>query len=326
MTILGNTFNIILFLSVIGSFFSVLSLLAKKALHISLPLWFGVCGIVMFIFPIIMPTLWLVPPELQVWIHGYQIACLVWLSGVIVFAVYFAARGLLAHRAFRDYSVCTNERVNQIYQNCMQLIGFKKEPKLYFGTLKEPACVITWLHPAIILNKRIIIQLSDDALAIVLCHELMHIKRWHHIFQCIFDAVSILHWANPFVWIAKSDFAANCEMDCDKQTLSVMQGRTTKIEYAKAMLHLMELSSDQSTKKTGGIEALGFLLAKQRMFFILNENVTTRKSLFYVAVLSLFLVAALTFSVYISRGYFYPYPAYDTAPEYPAYNEIFSRD
>ena len=46
MSVLGNVFNIVIFVSLVGSVFSVLSLLAKKVLNIALPLWFGVCGMV----------------------------------------------------------------------------------------------------------------------------------------------------------------------------------------------------------------------------------------------------------------------------------------
>lgn len=40
MSVLGNVFNIVIFVSLVGSVFSVLSLLAKKVLNIALPLWF----------------------------------------------------------------------------------------------------------------------------------------------------------------------------------------------------------------------------------------------------------------------------------------------
>ncbi len=317
--ILGNVFNIMLFLTVTGSVFTALSLLAKKAFHISLPLWFSVCGIAAFIVPVIMPSLWLVPPEEQLWASGYHIACIVWLAGVIAFAAYYTVRVLLARRALKKYAFCENERVNSIYRSCMETVGLKKAPVLYFGTLQEPACVVSALRPAVILNEEVILQLSDEMLTTVLCHELMHIKRGHHIFRSIFDAISVLHCANPFVWIAKNDFAANCETDCDKRALSVLEGRTNATEYARTMLYLMELSLGRSTGKTGGLNALGFLLAKQRMFNILNDRPCAKKRFLNIAVPALFLIAVLAFSVYMSRGYFYPYPAYNTETEYAVY-------
>lgn len=322
MTVLGNTFNIIVFVSLVGSVFSVLSLLAKKVLHIALPLWVGVCGIGLYLIPLIVPTLWLVSPEKASWIYGYQVACVIWLIGVISFGLYFILRSILARRALEKYHICGDERINQVYNDCMAISGLKKTPALYFGTLNEPACVVTIFHPAVILNEAIVKQLTDQELEIVLCHELTHVQRGHHIYQRLFDFASIIHWFNPFVWISKYDFAMHCEMDCDQKVLSIMKNTITDVEYATSMLRLMELSSYQRRNTTEGIKALGFLLAKQRMGFILNPPATGRQ-IIGVVVLTLFLALTVSFSVYASRSHFYPYPAFDTAPEYAAYSDSY---
>lgn len=321
MTILGDTFNIIVFVSFVGSIFSVLALLVRKVLHIALPLWFGVCGIALFLFPVVVPTLWLVSPEETLWINGYKVACTVWLVGFITFAFYFIVRSILALYALKKYRVCSDEHINQVYTNCQLSIGIKTPPILYFGTLSEPACVVTIFRPAIILNETVIKQLSDKELTIVLCHELTHIQRKHHVYQRIFDFASTIHWFNPFVWISKNDFAAHCEMDCDQKVLSVMSGKITEIEYATTMLRLMELSS-QRRGKTNGIKALGYLLAKQRMNFILNEPTVSRRRI-GIVILVLSIVLTIFLSFYVSRSYFYPFPAFDTGPEYPVHIDTF---
>jgi beta-lactamase regulating signal transducer with metallopeptidase domain len=299
-----------------------MSLLAKKVLHMALPLWFGVCGIGFYLVPFILPTLRLVPPEATSWIYGYRVACFTWMVGAVAFGGYFIIRGIFASRALKAYCICDNERINRIYKDCVTASGLKKAPVICFGTLKEPACVVAAFYTAVILNESIIEQLTDKELTIVLCHELTHIKRGHHIYQKIFDFVSIIHWVNPFVWISKNDFAANCEMDCDQKTLYFMNGKATEMEYATTMLHLMELSSSKHKHKTDSLEAVGFLLAKQRIGFILNEPASTRKRIACIAVLTLFAVSVVMFSIYVSRTYFYPYPAYGITPEYSAYSDV----
>ena len=316
MSVLGNVFNIVIFVSLVGSVFSVLSLLAKKVLNIALPLWFGVCGIGFYLIPLILPTLRLVPPESTSWIYGYQVACLIWISGATIFGMYFATRSLLACRALKKYRICEDKRVNRVYRQCMATSGLRKTPVLYFGALKDPACVVVNFRPAVILNESVINHLTDRELAIILCHELTHIKRNHNVYQRIFEFVSIVHWANPFVWISKNDFAVHCEMDCDHMTLHTMDEETTGIEYAATMLHLMELSSYQQGHKAGSLGALGFLLAKQRLGFILNEPITIMRRIICITVLAIFLILTATFSIYASRSHFYPYPSFGSAPEY----------
>lgn len=317
MTALGILCNIIIFVSLSGSLFSVLALLAEKVLHLALPIWFGIFEIAFFFFPLIMPTLWLVPPEKQQWIYGYQVACFIWFTGAITFFAYYTARNILAYYALNKYRACDDERIRLVYSNCAAKFGLKKIPVLYFGTLKEPACVVTLalLRPAVILNEAIVKQLTDKELGIVLCHELTHIIRGHHIYQRVYDFVSIIHWFNLLVWIIRNDFAVHCEMDSDQKTLSVMDGEVSEIEYATAMLHLMELSAKQCKHKGSGMKALGFILAKQRMSSILNRPSKFRLMI-STAVLTFSIALTIVFSFYMSRSYFYPYPAFDTTPEY----------
>ena len=49
MQILGNIFNAIIFVSAIGGIFCVLSLFINHILRCTLPLWFPLCGMILFL-------------------------------------------------------------------------------------------------------------------------------------------------------------------------------------------------------------------------------------------------------------------------------------
>ncbi len=315
MQAIGNLFNIVLFVTMAGSLFTLVLLFAKKVLHLVLPLWFGVLGTAFFLIPFIVPQVQLVPPEKTLWIYGYKIACMIWASGAVLFLLYYSLRGLLAYRAIKKYPACSDERVCRIYIECGAAIRMKQMPELRFGPLKDPACVVTLLHPTVILNEDIVRQLTDSELQIVLSHELTHIKRKHHLFQRIYDLACCLNWFNPFVWIAKNDFALSCEMDCDAYTLQILTEKTSSVDYATAMLRLMELSAGSGKAAFGKIDALGFLLVKQRFSYILNKP-SKERYIVTMAVLTLFAAFVIAFSAMVSRTYFYPYPALMTPPEY----------
>lgn len=319
MTVIGHLFNILLFVSFAGSVFSVLALLAKKVLHVALPRWFSMCTIIFYLFPLIMPSLYLIPPEETVWVYGYQVACVVWLAGVFLFSVYYAFKTAGACRALKAYRICGDERICRVFSQCAAVLKLSKAPSLHFGTLKEPACVITTFQPAVILNEAIVQQLTEHELEIVLCHELAHVKQLHPACQCVFHLVCILHWFNPFVWIMKNEFALQCEMDCDKKVLSVLKSGVTGIVYAKVMLRLVELSSAQYKSSEGSMEALGFILTKQRIGVILKTPSTARLAV-SKALLLLFIALTVLFSAYASRAHFYPYPAYGGV-EYSAHED-----
>lgn len=309
MQILGNLFNIIIFVCFIGSIFTVLMLFLQKVLHFTLPLWVGIAGAAFFLIPVVIPQVELLSPVINDWMRGYEIASILWILGVVAFTTYFILRGVFAHHAIQFYPICTDKRVNQIYAECTKILEMKKQPALLFGTLKEPACVVTFLRPTIILRKDIARQLSDQELRVVLCHELTHIKRKHHLSQRIYEIVTALYWFNPLVWIAKSEFSYICELDCDNNTIDSIGGQTNTQGYTTAMLHLMELSSAAGNPAFGKIGALAFLLAKQRFTNILHKQ---SKKRFAVMIIAVAVCATLTISLALttSGAMFYPYPAY----------------
>lgn len=314
MRIICEIFYIMLFVTVVGGVFTILSLAANRVMRFTLPLWFGVCGMAAYILPFLSPGLRLVPPEEQSWIEGYYVACKLWFCGMILFTALDLVRAKLAHRARSNYRVCENERVKSICAQCAGIVHLKKPPLVCFGTLDDPACVVGVLHPVIILNERIILQLTDTELSAILCHEMVHIRRGHIILGRVFDYICILNWLNPLAWIAKREFAVHCEIDCDRSALTSLEGRLTGADYARAMVRLLGLSVEQAGNACG-MSALGFLLAKRRIERILHKP-TRAKKIVVTSVLVLLLAMTILFSMYLSRGHFYPYPAYRGLTEY----------
>ncbi len=315
MQIICDLFYILLFMTTVGGAFTIVSLLANRVMRFTLPLWFGVCGMIAYIVPVFAPGLRLVSPEDHSWIPEYYVACAVWFCGVIHFAVFDIARMMLARRAIRGYHVCEEERIIAICAQCAKMVHLKKTPSVYFGTLNDPACVVGVLRPAIILNEEIISQLTDEELMIVLCHEATHIRRGHIILGRIYDYICILNWPNPLCLIAKKEFAVHCEIDCDQRALARLENRATNVGYAGAMIHLLGLSVAQNGSGVGGMGALGFLVAKRRMELIMCRPGKAYK-IIVTLILCLLLSLIILFSVFISRGYFYPYPAYQSSSGY----------
>lgn len=315
MQVIGNLFSITIFTTMAGSLFAVILLFAQKALHLTLPLWFGVFGSAFFLIPFTTPQVRLVPPEKTLWLDGYKIACVIWAAGVVFFLLYFVLRGVFAYRAIKKYPVCTGERICRIYNECGVSVHMKRLPELRFGALKDPVCVVTLLRPVIILNEGIAQQLTELELEIILSHELTHIQRKHHLFQRIYDLACCFHWFNPFTWISKNDFALSCEIDCDSHTLCRLSEAVSPTAYATAMLRLMELSAGRGKIEFDRMNALGFLLTKQRFSYILNRP-TRLLNVVTVTVLTLSVVLTIVFSAMESRTYFYPYSAHSSEAEY----------
>lgn len=321
MQILGNVFNAVIFVSVIGSTFTVISLFVNHVLRCTLPLWSSLCGMILFCVPFLSPDVFLISPEIQDWINGFRIASFLWACGCGIFLAHDMIRLILAKQAIKNYQICNNERLNNIYSKCAAVTTLKKVPILYCGTLDNPICVTGVICPVIIMNETIIEQLTDNELVAVFFHELTHVKRKHALLERIYDYVCILNWMNPFSWIAKRNFSLHCETDCDSHTMKMLQGKVTETEYASAIIRLLEYSTVRAAKSGNGIGALDFLLTKRRIKRITarTSKIKDRMTAFILAV---FLALMLVLSMRFSREYFYPYPAYNTGIEYSAgYNE-----
>lgn len=321
MQILGNIFNAVIFVSAIGSIFTVISLFVNHVLRCNLPLWFSLCGMIFFVVPFLSTDVFLISPEIQDWINGFRIASFLWACGCSVLIVHDVIRLMLAKRAIRRYQICNNERLNSIYTKCAAATTLKNVPTLYCGTLDNPICVTGVICPVIIMNERIIEQLTDNELSAVFFHELTHVKRKHALLERLYDYVCIINWMNPLSWIAKRNFSLHCETDCDFHTIKILRGKITETAYASAIIRLLEYSTVRAAKPGNGIGALDFLLTKRRIKRITARTSKIKDGLtaFMLAVL---LVLMLVFSMRFSRELFYPYPAYNTGIEYSAgYNE-----
>lgn len=71
----------------------------------------------------------------------------------------------------------------------------------------------------------------------ILAHERMHIRRLDHISKLVGFLVLILHWMNPFVWIAFLCMTKDMEMSCDEAVLRNF-GNGIKKEYSTSLLHM----------------------------------------------------------------------------------------
>ena len=81
------------------------------------------------------------------------------------------------------------------------------------------------------------------------------------------------------------------------------------------MIRLLELTTIHAGNEGHGLSALGFFLTKRRIELIMRKPTKTRKVIITV-VLVVLLATVILFSMMLSRGHFYPYPAYDTETEY----------
>lgn len=127
-----------------------------------------------------------------------------------------------------------------------------------------------------IINPKIYLpfHLKESQLLHVLIHENMHIQRKDHVLKLLFYIAVVVHWFNPFVWLAYRLLERDMEMACDEAVLAKI-GADKRKSYCESLLELA------SSKKhfAGNPVAFGESDVKVRMKNLLNY----KKPVFWVS-------------------------------------------
>ncbi|MDE6739259.1 MAG: M56 family metallopeptidase [Lachnospiraceae bacterium] len=112
--------------------------------------------------------------------------------------------------------------------------GVKRKVTVYQDDVSGRTITFGFMKPIILCNQ----QMGGSEAELLLCHELIHVKRWDVWWKVLMQCVILLHWWNPVAWILYRDFERTCEWSCDEL---VVQGRTK--EEVKRYLKLMIMES-----------------------------------------------------------------------------------
>lgn len=171
------------------------------------------------------------------------IGAFVWIVGIAVMLIYTAWK-LFHFYKWVNEAIPDKELGNRIYRCAVEtpVVTGVFKPRIYLPyALQEP-------------------QLTH-----VLAHEKMHIRRKDHWLKFLFYIAVIVHWFNPFVWIAYRLLERDMEMACDEAVLEKL-GAEEKMKYCESLL---ELASSKN-HFVGNPVAFGESDVKKRIKNLLN--------------------------------------------------------
>lgn len=93
------------------------------------------------------------------------------------------------------------------------------------------------LRPYVVMPERSMAEVNDREYFIMLCHELMHIRKWHILWLTIYDLACIWWWLDPFIYLFREIYRDDMEMVCDENCISSM-GFDAK-EYARTIFNML---------------------------------------------------------------------------------------
>ncbi|MCM1541039.1 MAG: hypothetical protein NC121_07245 [Blautia sp.] len=80
-------------------------------------------------------------------------------------------------------------------------------------------------------------SLEDENLSYVIRHEEMHVRRKDGLLKMAAYVICLVHWFNPFIWIAYLLLGSDLEKACDEEVIQNLAKEDRK-EYAYALVHV----------------------------------------------------------------------------------------
>ena len=168
------------------------------------------------------------------WQGGIFIA---WLFGMLVLLAEFIRR-IASIKKLIAQSEPAPERLAEMVHTCQERIGVKGVVELRLSNDMVSPAVCGLLRHVIIVPTGLLEEMDRSKLAMVLMHELSHVKRadlWVNLFQTI---LQIFYFYNPFVWAANAYIRRVREQAVDEMVLTRLNGEAAS--YSNTLIDVAE--------------------------------------------------------------------------------------
>jgi beta-lactamase regulating signal transducer with metallopeptidase domain len=191
-----------------------------------------------------------------------NIIAYIWLTGVILIAVYYICTYLKLIRTIKyfTYDVDDNEILTIYKELICKLKSNKKICLKYYDGINSPFGM-GFLKPCIVIPNA---SYSSTEIKLILKHELIHFKKHDLLYKIGLVVVKILHWFNPLVYVMCKLVHSDCELACDESLLKDSGIEERKL-YAMTFVNSFRLNKN-NTFENGIITGFNH-----------NKNILTRR-------------------------------------------------
>ncbi len=238
-----------------------------------------------------------------------KILFVIWLIGVIIFAVKF----LVSHYKFKSYlsahSTPCDADTSALSETVAKQMKIKKVSVVKLKGISSPM-MLGLRRATIILPERIY---SQAELRLIIKHELYHFKKRDLLYKAALLVCKMIHWFNPFMAVIEREIESLCELACDERVIQ-NENKNDRKTYCHAILNSASLKEE---KQMTPILSSNFVNdknnLKHRLSLIISNTKKKRFTCLSVIVILLTLLSGTVFGV-----------AYDnTDASYPVNGEIY---
>lgn len=161
------------------------------------------------------------------------------------------------------------------------------------------AILTGFFHPVIYLPDK---EYTEEELKYILLHEYTHYQRkdiWKKLF---FNALYVIFWWNPFIYILRHEASDLIEFHCDQQ-LARQLNEWEVVDYLQILRDNVERIQDSSTGESPA--TIGFVYktkegtTKQRFRLLLNRTAKSRTSIIPKVLILIFAIVWMIVSYYV---------------------------
>ena len=220
-----------------------------------------------------------IAPGVQSWIVG------VWGALVLLRLARFCRAVHRVHRLRRNASVLSPAQLGM----ASQIIEGKYRVALLESTAIEDPVTVGVFHPAILLPSKVLPDLGEQELSVVLAHEYGHIRRRDFAVHILCELISLPVAWHPGIGYLMSKISQTRELACDDYAAARLGKRRS---YANTLLYLASLCLRVHRGSAAGLGIFDGDNLEARIM-MLTEN---KLSLSRASVIGLVLVMSITFS------------------------------
>ncbi|WP_276353892.1 M23/M56 family metallopeptidase [Cohnella caldifontis] len=224
------------------------------------------------------------------WLYGIAAA---WLAGVAVLAVLSVAAGRARAREIRSSVPVEERRLVDLLDDCRMRLGIRRPVGLVrSGSVSSPS-LYGLRKPLIVLPTGLAPEALDDGeWTCVFLHELVHCRRRDIAWNAAMRALVVLHWINPFMWLAGSRMREAQEAACDARVLALAD----KERYGGTVLKLLEMRFSAPVRTFSPSLFGPRNRLKRRMVMIASHKPGKKKAVFPLLLAGIALLAAAVFT------------------------------
>jgi beta-lactamase regulating signal transducer with metallopeptidase domain len=213
-----------------------------------------------------------------------------WLAGAVVCALVAGTRIVRFERVLRG-TLPAPERLHQLALEIAGKFAIRQVPDLrYVDSVETPLLWCAGHRPTIVLPLGLLRELDEQQAAMILAHELAHLRRRDHWVRALELLVSTLYWWNPLVWVIRRRIHQAEDLCCDAWVRRAFPNCARR--YAEVVLKTAEWISEAPVhiRLLPASPFLNSLSLKARIEMILESRFApsiSPRSVFAIALLAI---------------------------------------